>query len=177
MIGGILGKTDLENRRRAGLGHIETVRIVGVEENQALAGNDVEQAAEAQLNRVQIFVYVSVIELDIVHDDQLGQVVNELRALVEKRRVVFVALDDEMLRVPQTRALAEVGRNSADQISRRQARTLKDPRQQRRRGGFSMRAGHDQIVPAAQKKLLQRFWKRKIIQLAVEDVLDCRITP
>ena len=61
-----------------------------------------------ELDRVEIGENIGVIELDVVHDEQLGQVMNELRAFIEKRGVVFVALDHEIFRVIEAGALPKV---------------------------------------------------------------------
>ena len=63
-----------------------------------------------EFDRLEIVENVGVVELDVVDHEQLGQVMDELRALVEKRGVVFVALDHEMLRVVEERALAKIAR-------------------------------------------------------------------
>ena len=57
---------------------------------------------------------IGVIELDIVHDHQFGQVMNELRTLIEKCGVVFVPFDHEIFGIVQARALAEIFRNAPD---------------------------------------------------------------
>ncbi len=59
-----------------GAGHflasIDSIRIVGIEEDHAFAGDDVEQTAEGGLDLVEIRVNVGMIELDVVHDHQLA---------------------------------------------------------------------------------------------------------
>jgi len=56
-----------------------------------------EQTAEAQFDILQAVKNVGVIELDVVYDQQFGQVVNEFRALIEECRVVLVPFDDKNL--------------------------------------------------------------------------------
>ena len=107
---------------------------------------------------------------------QLRQVVDELRALVEKRGVVFVALDDEILRVVEARALPEIRRHAADHVARLAIRPRSRIQvEQRGRGRFPVRAGDDEIVPAAQEKLLQHLRQREVVELAVEHRFDFRI--
>ena len=110
-----------------------------------------------------------MVELHVVHDHQLGEVMNELRTFVEEGRVVFIAFDNEMLRVAQAGALAEIRGNAADQVSGGFSSGFKYPSQQRRGGGFAMRAGDDEIMASTEEKLLQRFGKGKIKELAVEN--------
>ena len=82
---------------------------------------------------------------------------DELAPLVKKRGVVLVALDDEPRPVRETRALAKIIGHPADEKAGVQAVVLEDPGQQRRGGGFAVRAGHDQRPFAANEKLLEQF--------------------
>ena len=77
----------------APFGDFEAVGVIAVDEGHAVARDDVEQAAEGEFDLVERVVDVRVVELDVVDDDALGQVVEELRALVEEGGVVFVAFE------------------------------------------------------------------------------------
>ena len=95
-----------------------------------------------QNQRVNVGVNVGVIELQIVDQRDSRAAVQKLRALVEKRAVVFVGLENKRRGRPaQARRDAEVGRDAADQKPRRFARALQNPRQRRRRRRFAVRAG------------------------------------
>ncbi len=59
-----------------------------------------------------------MIELDIVNDRHLGQIMDKLAALVEKRRVVLVPLNNEPFAVCKTRPLTKVVRYPSDQVAR-----------------------------------------------------------
>src|SRR4051812_7555813 len=89
-------KSDFDQRRKPFLCHLYAVRVIGVEQNHSILRHDIDQAPEAELDFVEVAKNIGVIELDIVYDQQLGEIMNELRALVEKRGVVFVALDHEV---------------------------------------------------------------------------------
>ena len=117
--------------------------IVAVAEQQAVARHEPDEMAERLLHRREVGEDVRVIELEVVDDGDFGQVMDELAALVEKRRVVFVALDDEPFAVGEPRALAEIVRDAADEIARVQPVVLEHPRQQRGGGGLAVRAGDD----------------------------------
>ncbi len=106
----VFPETDGGDGTRGGGGDVETVRFVAIDEGVTLARDDVEQAAEGELDLVERVVNVRVVELDVVHDDALGQVVEELRALVEEGGVVFIAFQHVELRVGEMRAAAEVFR-------------------------------------------------------------------
>jgi hypothetical protein len=87
-------KANAARRSREDLAH---VRVIAVGDNQPATRDNRHQLSERPLHRSQITENIGVIELDIVEDHRVGQVVDELAALVEERRVVFVALDDEEL--------------------------------------------------------------------------------
>ena len=53
-----------------------------------------------RLNGGEIAENVSVVELEIVEDGRTGGVVNELRALVKKGRVVLIRFDNEKSSLP-----------------------------------------------------------------------------
>ena len=96
-------------------------RAVGAEQQQAAARHEVDEAAERQRHRVEVRIDVRVIELDVVDDGDVGQVLQELRRLVEERAVVLVALDHEVASLPDAVArpvLAEVAGDAADEHAR-----------------------------------------------------------
>ena len=99
LIRAVLRKSDLNDRGGAVFCDIEAVRVVAIDQHHAFGGDDVEQAAEARLDLVEVAVDVGVVELDVVHDHEFGEVVDEFRAFVEEGGVVFVAFDNEILRV------------------------------------------------------------------------------
>ena len=159
--------SDVEQRRK--------VRIVAVAQQQAIARNQADEMRERFFDGVQIFKNVRVIEFEVVDDGDFRQVMDELAALVEKRRVIFVALDDEPFAVREPRALAEVVRNAADEIARIQPVMLEHPREQRRGRGFAMRAGDDDGTFAANEKFLEQLRQRAITQFVIEHKLRFRV--
>ena len=93
-------------------------RAVGAEQQQAAARHQVDEPPERQPHRVEVGVDVGVVELDVVDDGDVGQVLQELRRLVEEGAVVLVAFDDEVAALPDPIArpvLAEVPRDAADE--------------------------------------------------------------
>jgi hypothetical protein len=100
--------------------------------------------------------------------------VQELGPLVEERRVVLVGLDHERP-AAKPRRHAEVLRHAADEKARVQPGVLQNPRQQRRRGGLAVRAGHRQHVPAAQHLLAEPLRAGRVGQVVREDVFDERV--
>jgi len=71
------------------------------------ARNEIHQALECRLHGVEIFVDVGVIELDGSQNHRVGKVVQELRSLVEKSRVVLIAFHDEVLASAEMKARAQ----------------------------------------------------------------------
>ena len=55
-----------------------------------------------------------MIELDVLQQDNSGQVVQELRSFVEKRGVVLIALNHEMRTVCNLKAASEIFGDAAD---------------------------------------------------------------
>ena len=67
--------------------------VVGDE--AAAARDEVDQALEGGLDGGEVGVDVGVVELDVGEDGGVGEVVQELGALVEEGGVVLVAFEDE----------------------------------------------------------------------------------
>src|SRR6185437_5374762 len=105
---------------------------------------------ELPLDGRHVRVDVGVVILEIVEDQRAWPVVDELRALVEEGRVVFVRLDHEEWRRPEARARPEVRRHAADQEAGLEPRVLEDPGEKRRSGGLAVRAGDGQYPAIAQ---------------------------
>ena len=116
-----------------------------------------------------------MIELDVVDDGDVGQVLEELRGLVEERAVVLVALDDEVAALPDPIAravLAEVPRDAADEHARIDAAVRQQPSGQRRRRRLAVRAGDDDRARAPEEVLANRFGQRAVADLAIEHFLE-----
>src|SRR4029453_5889521 len=148
-----------------------------VEDDHAILRHDIDQPTEAQFYRREILENVGVVELDVVDHEQLREVVDELRALVEKGAVIFVALDHEMPRVVKERALAKIARQTANDITRLQFAHGQHPSQERACSRLSVRAGDNEIVPPAQEKFLQNLREREVVELPVQNGFDLWIAP
>ena len=83
------------------------IRVIAIAEQQAVARHQPDEMRKRFLHRVEIFKNVRVVEFQVVDDGDFRLVMDELAALVEKRGVVFVALDDEPFAVREPRALAK----------------------------------------------------------------------
>src|ERR1700722_3299433 len=125
--------------------------------------------------RVEIFKNVRVVEFEIVDDGDFRQIVDELAALVEKRRVVFVALDDEPFAVREPRALRKIVRDAADEKTWVKSVVLEHPREQRSRRCLAVRSRNNNRAFSANEKFLQQFRQRAVTQFVVENKFRFRI--
>jgi hypothetical protein len=91
-----------------------------------------------------------VIELQIIQNQCPWAVVQKLRALIEKCRVVLVRLDHKMGTAADSSRPAEIVRDAADQKARIKTRLIENLCKHRTRCRLAMRAGHCQHVPIAQ---------------------------
>ena len=69
--------------------------FASIRDDQAIAAERAHQMMKLGLDRSQIRKDVRVIELEVVQNRGARMVVDELRALVEERRVVLVGFDHE----------------------------------------------------------------------------------
>src|SRR4029077_10982797 len=100
-----------------------------------------------------------------------GQIMDEFAALIEESSVVFVAFDNEPVAVRETRALAEIVWNAADEITGVQAVVLEYPGQERSGGGFAVGAADDEGAFAANEEFLKQLRQRAITQFVIEHIL------
>src|SRR6185312_2569778 len=150
--------------------------FAGVEgDNASAARNQVHQALESGLDRVQIFIYVRMIELDRSQNYSIGKIVQELRAFVEERGIVLVAFKNEILAISQVKAAAKIFRNSANQKGRMRSRVFKNPGEHGRRRSLAVGAGYDQYFFAAQKFIVQKLWQRAKRDALIEHMFEFNI--
>ncbi len=123
-------------------GERQQVRFVAVGQQQPVTRDDVDEALERGLDFGEAAEDVSVVELEVVDDHRLGQVVDELAALVEKRGVVLVALEHTPFAVGEPRALAKVVRDAADEKTGVESIVLEQPGEQGGGGGLAVRAAN-----------------------------------
>ena len=157
--------------RRAALER-QAVGVVAVEQHQAVARHAVEQALEGQQNLAEIAENVGVVELDVVDDHALGQVVQELRALVEVGGVVLVPLDDKQVAVGEAGARFEVFRHAADHEPRVASRVFENPGQQGGGGGLAVSAADHEAALALDDLALEQLRHRHVGPLALQQGLQ-----
>lgn len=129
------------------------VGAVCVDVDDAVFGNDAQQAFEGEFNFFHIGVDVCVVHLDVVDDDDLGQVVEEFGAFVEEGGVVFVALKYAVVGVCKVAAAAEVACDAADHEARVEAVVLHEPGEHGGGGGFAVGACDNVVLFAPEEEL------------------------
>ncbi len=130
------------------------------------------QMVKLTLNRPKIRKYVCVVELDIVQDRRSRSVVHHLRPLVEKRRVVLVSLDDEVLSRPQPCRHSKVRGYAANEESGRKPGVFQDPCKHRRSGRLPVRARHRGDPSARQGMVREPLRARDVSVSTVQDGLN-----
>ena len=88
--------------------HAPERRVLAVDDEQAVRRDRPHEVVELRLDRREVGKDVGVVELEVVEDRRARPVLDELRALVEERRVVLVGLDHEKRAVAVPRGNAEV---------------------------------------------------------------------
>ncbi|MCY1176840.1 hypothetical protein D9M73_171270 [compost metagenome] len=146
-------------------------------DDQAFAGDSPHQVVELPLDRGQVREDVRVIELKVVQDCRARAVMDELRALVEERTVVFVGFDDEEGCITQACRHREVLRYAADQEARGHACMLQHPGQHAAGGGLAVRTGNGQHPTTLQHVIGQPLRAGNVRQAFVQHVLHRRVTP
>src|SRR5205085_1900349 len=150
---------------------------VGADEQQTFARDEIDQPAERERDRIEVGVDVRVIELDVVDDGNVGQVLEELRRLVEEGAVVLVALDHEIAAMAHAiagSALAQVAGDAADEHARVEPAVRQQPAGERRGRRLAMSAGDDNRSGAPQEMFPDCFGQRAVADLAIGDLLQIR---
>ena len=126
--------------------HALQAGLAGIHDDAALRRHGAHQVVKLPLDGRQVVKNIGMVEFEVVQHRRARAVVNELAALVEKRRVVFVGLNHEGVARAQPRRHAKVQRHAADQKAGLQASAFQYPGQHGGGGGFAVRAGNGQHV-------------------------------
>src|SRR5271166_4422863 len=118
---------------------------------------------------VRIDKDICVVKLDVVDHNGFRKIVQELRPLIEKRRVVFISFENEVLGIAERGALRQVFGDPTNQEARRGTSLPEQPCHQGGRRCLSMCSCHDDIRFFPEEKFLQCFRKGAITQLSVQD--------
>jgi hypothetical protein len=151
------------------------VGVIAVAEQQAIAGDEADEMAEGFFDGGEVFKNVGVVKFEVVDDRDFGLVMDELAAFIEKRGVVFVALDDEPFAIGEARALGEIVRDATDEVAGVEAVVFKDPGEQGGGGGFAVGAADDEGAFAADEKFAEQFGERAVAEFVIECVLGFRV--
>ena len=140
--------------RREQVGEIS---VVPVDQNHAGPGHDPQQVPEAALYILQITKNIGMVELQIVQRHDLRAIVDKLAALVEKGRVILVALDDKGRPSAQARPTRQVARRPANQPTRRLPCPFQQVGGERRSGRLAMRARDHHGSPPRQHGVMKKL--------------------
>ena len=149
--------------------------LAGVHDDAGRPRQRADEVVELRFDGCQVGKDVGVVELEVVQDRGARKVVDELRALVEERRVVLVGLDDEGRRGAEQRGTPEVLRHAAHEEPRIQPRAGQDPGEHRCGRRLAVRSRDGQHVAPAQDVFRQPLRARDERQLPIEDRLHQRI--
>src|SRR5204863_9576720 len=152
-------------------------RTVPAGNQAAVARHQIHQTPKRELHRIEVLVNIGVIEFDVVNDGNFGEVMHELRALVEIGRVVFVAFNDEVIAVGDAKTDAEVLHHATDHERWIESCLVDDPRGETRRGRLAVSTRDYQRAPAANEFILQNFWQRSIDETTIQRLFNLWISP
>src|SRR6185369_12137919 len=141
----------------------------------AVTGNQIHKSSKGKFHRRQIVIDIGMVKLDVVYDRDLRQVVHKLRTLVEIGRVVFVAFNDEVIAISNSKTYAEVLSDAANKESWIKAALIQHPGGDARSCSLAMGPGDNQRAAAANEFLLYNFSLRAIEQLAIEGRFHFRV--
>src|SRR3569623_299488 len=127
--------------------HGVDVVVVLRRDEEAIAGHGAYEVMKLTLDGGEVGKDVGVVEYEIVQHGGARAVMNEFRALVEERGVVFVGLHHEKGHVAEARRETEIVRHAADQKAGPQAGVFQYPREHAAGGGLAVRA-RDREYPA-----------------------------
>ena len=122
-----------------------------------------------------------MIKFDVRQNQRIRKVMKKLRPFVKKRRVVFVAFNDERARGPQLKAGRKILRHPADQKRRLPfgiplRRNLVNPGQHAGRCRLSMRTGNHQRFAPGEKFFVNQRRHGGEPNALVKHALHFRIT-
>ncbi|OIQ73771.1 hypothetical protein GALL_445910 [mine drainage metagenome] len=126
----------------------------GIDHELAAARHGAHQVVELGLDRGQIGEDVGVVVFEVVQHCGARTIVDELGALVEKRGVVLIGLDDKKIGT-QPCGCTEIERHAADQEAGVHSGLVEDVRQHRGGRGLAVRTGDRQRPAPAQHMLGQ----------------------
>jgi hypothetical protein len=125
----------------------------------------------------QIRKNIRMIEFQIIQNHTARAIVQELGALIEERRVVFVGFDNEKRRLAEPCAHPEIAGHATDQEAGCHTRLVQNPGQHRTGGGFAMRAGDAQHELVAKNFLAQPLRTGTVTEKAGKQLVDDRHIP
>ena len=141
----------------------EDVGVVAVGDDRAVARDDADDMREGAQDVVEVAEDVGMVELAVIDGEHVRQVLDELAALVEEGRVVFVAFDDEgAARPARMGRIRQVARDAAHEPARLGAGGLEQHRGHAGRGRLAVGAGDDDVAAFVQQAGAEEFRQRDV---------------
>ncbi len=126
---------------------------------------------------IKVPIDVGVVEFYTRNNSPRGDVVQELRTLVKKGRIVFIPFNDKKRASPCLAVSAKILENTPDHETRVESCRLQDPCQKRRGGGLAVSPGNNEQFFFANKKLFQGLGEREIRQPHFKHADDLGVVP
>src|ERR1700674_2046525 len=145
---------------------------VAPDDRAATPRNKINQTAESQLVSLKVRINVGVIVFERGNDQIIGMVMKKLGPAIPERGFILIAFKNELFPIAKPIALAKVFRHASHEKIWPLARSVKNPSQHRRRGGFSMCAADDNGMSSGEKDFLQNLRHRAIWNLSVQHFLQ-----
>ena len=148
------------------------LRAVCTQKQEPAPRHQVDQPAKRRQHRFEVVVDIGVVEFDVVDDGDVGQILQELGGLIEKRTVVFVSFDHKR-RAGASNAvtgsvLTEIARDTTDKHRRVYSAMREQPPSERRGRRLSVRAGNHDRAGVPKEMLSNGLRQRHVTDLAVQ---------
>ena len=146
-----------DERRARPARRLARIGVVGAVHQQAVGRDERHELPESLLHGLEVGVHLGVVVLDGRQDHALRPVMQELRALVEERRLVFVPLDDELVPPPEAEGAAEVLQHPSDEERGIAAARRQRPRHEPGGRRLAVRPRHHDRMPPFQEQSPDRL--------------------
>jgi len=139
------------------LGDGEGVGIVRIDQGEPVCRYLLKELAKGFLNGGEVGVDVSVVEFNIIENDEFGKVVDELASFIGEGGVVLVSFENPEGAGAVMASAGEVEGNSADEPAGMEACLFKKESEHGGGGGLAVGAGDDEIASFIEEPTAEEF--------------------
>ena len=132
----------LDRRPATHLQEALNLGLVAVDHEPTVTREDAQHLVKLPENRIHVGVDIRMVEFEVIDDQRARSVMHELGTLVEKRGVVLVGLDHEVLSGAKAGRCREICRHAADQEARLKSCCLQQPCRHASRRRLAVGAGY-----------------------------------